>query len=100
MEHVYVIRPRRPGVAERARDFWLYRHLLGYFGRRFLEKRYARTWLGWVWLPLRPFLENNFVRGAVSGLGVVNLFAGFADLAYLFGVRAPRPGEVSLHDET
>ena len=30
---------------------------------------------------LRAILSNNFVRGAVSGLGVVNLFAGFADLA-------------------
>jgi hypothetical protein len=26
-------------------------------------------------------LRNNFVRGAVSGLGVVNLYAGFMDLA-------------------
>ena len=37
------------------------------------------------------------VRGAVSGLGVVNLFAGFADLAYFF---TPRDSvEVSLHDD-
>ena len=35
----------------------------------------------WRWPPLRPILTNNFVRGAVSGLGVVNLVAGFADLA-------------------
>jgi hypothetical protein len=40
---------------------------------------------------LRPILTNNFVRGAVSGLGVVNLFAGFADLAYFFG---PRPDDL------
>ena len=51
-----------------------------------------------AWPPLRTLLTNNFVRGAVSGLGVVNLFAGFADLAYLFGARDPR--EVSLHDDT
>jgi len=39
------------------------------------------------------------VRGAVSGLGVVNLFAGFADLATLFAARdAGGPGELSLHD--
>jgi len=30
------------------------------------------------------------VRGAVSGLGIVNLFAGFADLALLFAERGPR----------
>ena len=37
-----------------------------------------------AWPPLRTILINNFVRGAVSGLGIVNLFAGLADLAYLF----------------
>jgi hypothetical protein len=47
--------------------------------------------------PLRTFLANNFVRGAVSGLGIVNLFAGFADLAALFSPHAP--GDVSLHDD-
>ena len=30
---------------------------------------------------LQPLLTNNFVRGAVTGLGLVNLFAGFADRA-------------------
>jgi hypothetical protein len=30
--------------------------------------------------PLRTFLANDFVRGAVSGLGVVNLFAGVAEI--------------------
>jgi hypothetical protein len=39
------------------------------------------------------------VRGAVSGLGVVNLFAGFADLAMLFAARDQRgPGDLPLHD--
>jgi hypothetical protein len=63
-----------------------------------------------AWPPLRLILSNNFVRGAVSGLGVVNLFAGFADLAYLLSPRPSGasgrletveerdPGEVSLHD--
>jgi hypothetical protein len=32
-------------------------------------------------------MTNDFVRGAVTGLGVVNLFAGFADLARLFPIR-------------
>jgi lipopolysaccharide transport system permease protein len=31
--------------------------MLRYFGRRFLEKLYVRTWLGWVWIPLRPILD-------------------------------------------
>jgi hypothetical protein len=32
-------------------------------------------------------LTNNFVRGAVTGLGLVNLCAGFADLARVFVAR-------------
>jgi hypothetical protein len=39
------------------------------------------------WPRLRPFVTNNFVRGAVTGLGVVNLCAGLADLALMFAVR-------------
>ena len=35
-------------------------------------------------------MTNNFVRGAVSGLGVVNLFAGFAELATIFALRERR----------
>ena len=61
---------------------------------------WEHNYFAMAWPPLRPILENNFVRGAVSGLGVVNLFAGFADLAYLFGARVPRPEEMSLHDDT
>jgi hypothetical protein len=54
-----------------------------------------------AWPPLRTFLSNNFVRGAVSGLGVVNLFAGFADLAVFFTPRDRLDhAEVSLHDDT
>jgi hypothetical protein len=39
---------------------------------------------------LRGFLTNNFVRGAVTGLGFVNLYAGFADLALVFAARERR----------
>ena len=41
---------------------------------------------------LQVILTNNFVRGAVTGLGLVNLAAGFADLAHLFASR-PMPPE-------
>ena len=33
-----------------------------------------------LYLPLRGLLLNNFVRGAVSGLGVVDLFLGLGGL--------------------
>lgn len=43
-----------------------------------------------AWPPLQPFMMNNFVRGAVTGLGVVNLVAGCADLAMVFAARERR----------
>jgi hypothetical protein len=43
---------------------------------------------------LRDFITNNFVRGAVSGLGAVNLFAALSELAEIFS----RPQ--SRNDET
>ena len=45
---------------------------------------------------LRSAVTNNFVRGAVTGLGFVNLFAGFADLALVFGTRERH--DVSMDD--
>jgi hypothetical protein len=45
------------------------------------------------------FIANNYVRGAVTGLGLVNLYAGFADLVpVVLGARRrrkmPASGEV------
>jgi hypothetical protein len=37
---------------------------------------------------LRRFITNNFVRGAISGLGVVNLVAGLAEVMPLFAGRS------------
>ena len=52
-----VIEPRARGPLARARELWEYRWLIGYFGRRYLEKRYSRTWLGLLWIPIRPLLD-------------------------------------------
>ena len=41
-----------------------------------------------VSLPMfQDLLRNNYVRGGVSGLGVVNLLMGFKDLAALLYAR-------------
>lgn len=37
---------------------------------------------------LEAVLTNYYARGAISGLGIVNLFAGFAEMIPLFTVRA------------
>jgi hypothetical protein len=36
---------------------------------------------------LQVVLHNNFVRGAVTGIGVINLCAGLADLGAVFAWR-------------
>jgi hypothetical protein len=36
---------------------------------------------------MHQLIVNNFVRGAVSGLGVINLFAGVADLVAVYMAR-------------
>jgi hypothetical protein len=46
--------------------------------------------------PLQAIVTNNFVRGGVSGLGIVNLVVGFAELVVVLGTRE-RSG-VSLGD--
>jgi hypothetical protein len=51
-----------------------------------------------AWPVVRSIVTNNFVRGGVSGLGVVNLVAGFADLLVALTARQ-RPG-VSIGDGT
>jgi hypothetical protein len=40
------------------------------------------------WPAIVPWLANDFVRGAITGLGVVNLAAGVADSVALIGRRA------------
>ena len=49
-----------------------------------------------AWPALLPVLTNNFVRGAISGLGIVNLIAGFVDLSLMFATRVGH--DVTLQD--
>src|SRR5581483_6198686 len=69
-----VIAPPAPGVGRAVRDAWRRRQAFGYFTRRFLRKRYARTWLGWIWIPLRPALDLS-VRALVFG-GILGVSSG------------------------
>ena len=48
---------------------------------------WERNYFAGIWSPLGLVTANRFVRGAVSGLGVVNLIAGFAELAWLLSAR-------------
>lgn len=48
---------------------------------------WERNYFGAIWPGLQPVLTNGFVRGAVSGLGVLNLLAGFSELAPILSPR-------------
>lgn len=54
-----VIEPRQQGLRARLAEFWRARRLLRFFGRRTLDKSYARTKLGWSWILLRPILDTG-----------------------------------------
>jgi hypothetical protein len=45
---------------------------------------------------LEPFLTNDFVRGAVSGLGLVNLLAGFVEIWSFLTTRHVPDAMVSI----
>jgi hypothetical protein len=48
---------------------------------------WQRNYFVYAWPQLWQYLDDDFLRGAVSGLGFLNLFAGFAELAPLFSTR-------------
>lgn len=41
-----------------------------------------------LWPSAAALTQSNLVRGAVSGLGIINLWAAMAELAALFGRRS------------
>jgi len=49
---------------------------------------WERNYFVQMWPVLEVFARNNLVRGAVSGLGIINLWAAMSELAGLFGLRA------------
>jgi hypothetical protein len=48
---------------------------------------WERNYFSALWPALQPMFANDFVRGAISGLGVLNLIAGFSELAAIFSTR-------------
>jgi hypothetical protein len=49
---------------------------------------WANNYFAQTWPALTPIISNSFVRGGITGLGIVNLLAGVADLAPMFTARA------------
>jgi len=59
---------------------------------------WQRNYFVQTWPSLWPYLDVDFVRGAVSGLGVLNLLAGFAELAPVFAPHDRDLGSLHEHD--
>jgi lipopolysaccharide transport system permease protein len=51
---------------------WSHRRQFGFFGRRLIEKRFIRTWLGIAWIPLRPALDVGMRALLFGGLLTVS----------------------------
>jgi hypothetical protein len=49
---------------------------------------WGRNYFVDLWPALEVVTRSNLVRGAVSGLGLINLWAAMAELATLFGLRS------------
>ena len=88
---VRVTGPLPPAAGQILRHSWAERSLVPYFGRRFNEKRYLRTWLGRWWLLLRPGLTIGwqlFVFIAIAPLATgpvpftVTFLVGFATWSF------------------
>ena len=50
---------------------------------------WERNYFVEAWPTLGGWLTNNYTRGAISGLGLVNVWAALAELADLFGSKSP-----------
>lgn len=68
----HVRRPAAPDPVSRLRAVWSHRRQVAFFGRRLIEKRYIRTWLGMVWIPLRPALDVGMRALLFGGLLAVS----------------------------
>jgi len=65
-------------------------------------------WFGWLWdrnyfasaLPwLGEWMASGYVRGAVTGVGLITVAAGLRDLVATFVGRTTAPAPVSRHDD-
>lgn len=50
----------------------------------FWERNYFVEWSA----PLEALLTSNYTRGAISGLGLVNVWAALAELGDMFGPQS------------
>jgi hypothetical protein len=61
---------------------------------------WERNYFAGILPVLHAVITNHFFRGAVSGLGLVNLAAAIAELRSLLAGRRGRHSIVSLHESS
>jgi hypothetical protein len=61
---------------------------------------WERNYFAGIVPVLHAIITNSFFRGAVSGLGLVNLAAAIAELRSLLAGRRMRHSIVSLHESS
>jgi lipopolysaccharide transport system permease protein len=71
---VQAIHPWRPGVRPRLHELWLYRALFPYLAKELIVRRYRRTYLSWIWIPLRPAI--NIAAGGLVFGGFLSVSGG------------------------
>jgi lipopolysaccharide transport system permease protein len=81
---VRLIQPRPIGILGRFGELWHYRGLFRFFCWDYIRKFYANTWLGWLWIPLRPALSIG-VRSLVFG-GILAIPTGDVPYIIFFAV--------------
>ncbi len=67
----WVIEPSRVGSWAYLREFWRYRRITWFFGGRTLKKMYKRTYLGRLWIllrPLAPLAISTLIFGGLLGV--------------------------------
>jgi hypothetical protein len=66
------------------------------FGFMLIVVPWSAYWDRNNFAALLPYLHNiiinDFVRGAVSGVGVINVAAAISELVAVYGARDPSPG--------
>jgi lipopolysaccharide transport system permease protein len=69
---IHVTEPWKAGVGPRFKELWYYHSVLPWMGKEFIVKRYRRTYLGLLWIPLRPGLDiltQTFIFGGLLQVG-------------------------------
>jgi lipopolysaccharide transport system permease protein len=81
---IHVIRPWQTGVIKQFTDVIVWRRLMKFYGVSYMLRRVRKTWLGWIWIPLKPgidILSRTFffhqVLGAKSGDRPYFIFIAF-----------------------